>query len=119
MKNKTVKVVLSPEAEGVYNLLEEKSADSKTERMLFDAINQKIALIKVNIHYGNPVAKDLIPKEYKIRYGITNLFRVELPNFWRMLYTLIDGEKDIEIIIFIINIIDHKNYNKKFRYKDR
>ena len=58
-----------------------------------------------------------IPDEYKIRYGITNLFRVELPNFWRMLYTLIEGESKIEVISFILDIIDHPNYDKKFRYK--
>ena len=44
-------------------------------------------------------------------------FRVELPGFWRMLYTLTDGESEIEIIAFVLDIIDHKKYNKKFRYK--
>ena len=42
-------------------------------------------LLKDNVHYGQPIAKKLIPAEYKTKYGITNLFRVELPNFWRML----------------------------------
>ena len=27
-----------------------------------DAINNKKELIKVNIHYGNPIAKNLIPE---------------------------------------------------------
>jgi hypothetical protein len=34
-----------------------------------------------------------------------------------MLYTLRDGETEIEIIAFILDIIDHKDYNKKFGYK--
>jgi len=57
----------------------------------------------------------LIPKEYKIKYGVTNLFRIELPQFWRMLYTLTNG--DIEIIAFVLDVIDHKTYDKKFGYK--
>jgi len=77
--------------------------------------NKKIELIKLNIHFGNPVAKNLIPKEYKIKYGVTNLFRIELPQFWRMLYTLTNG--DIEIIAFVLDVIDHKTYDKKFGYK--
>ncbi len=49
---------------------------------------------------------------------VTNLFRVELPNFWRMLYTL-TAEGDVEIIAFILDIIDHKTYDKKFGYRKK
>jgi len=34
-----------------------------------------------------------------------------------MLYTLTEGETKIEIIAFVIDIINHKLYNKKFSYK--
>ena len=87
--------------------------------MIFNAVNKKIELIKLNIHYGNPIAKKLIPEEYKIKYGIANLFRIELPQFWRMLYTLTNGETEIEIIAFVLDVIDHKTYNKKFGYKGK
>ena len=116
---KKVRVVLSPEAEYVYTYLNEQAAKSKTEHIILNAIHKKVELIKSNIHYGNPIAKRLIPEEYKIKYGVTNLFRVELPNFWRMLYTLTDGETEIEIIAFILDVIDHKDYNKKFGYRNR
>lgn len=68
--------------------------------------------------YGTPIAKNLIPEEYKQNYSITNLFRVELPAFWRMLYTLTNNEK-IERIAFVLDIIDHPNYDSKFGYKRR
>jgi len=116
---KNVRVIFSPEAEEVYNYLNEKSSGSKTEKMILNAVHKKVELIKMNIHYGNPVAKNLIPEEYKIKYGITNLFRVELPNFWRMLYTLTDGETEIEIIAFVLDVIDHNEYDKKFGYKGK
>lgn len=116
---KTVKVILSPEAEEVYNYLNKESVNSKTERTIFNGVNKKVELIKQNVHFGNPVPKKLIPKEYVEKYGITNLFRVELPNYWRMLYSLTDGETKIEIIAFVLDLIDHPNYNKKFGYKKR
>ena len=72
-------------------------------------------IIKINPRYGNPIAKILIPKEYEHKYEATNLFRVELPNFWRMLYTV--KNEEIEIIAFILDIVNHKEYNKKFGYK--
>lgn len=114
---KKTRVILSPEAEEVYRHLNRQAEKSKTERTILNGINNKIELIKENIHYGNPVAKKLIPEEYKEKYGITNLFRVELPNYWRMLYSLVDGETKIEIIAFVLDIIDHEKYNKKFGYK--
>jgi len=52
-----------------------------------------------------------------IDYGITNLFRVELPQFWRMLYTLTNDESEIEIIAFVLDVMDHKQYDRKFGYK--
>jgi hypothetical protein len=116
---KIVKVIFSPEAEEVYKDLNAKAAESKVDGMILNALNKKIELIKTNIHYGEPIAKDLIPKEYKTRYGVTNLFRVELPQFWRMVYTLTDGESEIEIIAFVIDVYDHKKYNKKFGYKGK
>src|SRR3990167_2466801 len=116
---KTIRIKLSPEAEEVYEYLNRESSTSKTERMILKAINQKAMLIKSNPHYGDPVAKKLFPEEYKQKYGITNLFRVELPAFWRMLYTLTDGENEVEVIAFVLDVIDHKAYDKKFGYKGK
>jgi hypothetical protein len=116
---KTIRVILSPEAEEVYKYLNREAPNSKTERMLLNAINKKVGLIKANFHYGDPIAKNLIPEEYRLKYGITNLFRVELPSFWRMLYALKDGEGRVEIIAFVLDIMDHKKYDKKFGYRGR
>ncbi|MBT5023453.1 hypothetical protein HOK51_03885 [Candidatus Woesearchaeota archaeon] len=117
--DKIIRIKLSPEAEEVYRYLNSKQAVSKLDKNMLRAINQKISLIKCNPHFGNPVAKHLIPSEYKIKYYIKNLFRVELPSYWRMLYTVVDGETEIEIIAFVLDIIDHNIYNKKFGYKKR
>ena len=113
---KTVKVKLSKEAEEVFKYLNKESTKSKIEKSILKSILQKSKLIKSNFQYGDPISKKLIPKEYIEKYGITNLFRVELPNFWRMLYSIEEGENQIEIIAFVLDIINHKNYNKKFKY---
>jgi len=114
---KTARVVLSPEAEEVYRHLNKEAPHSKTDRMILNAINKKVELIKANYHYGDPIPKPLIPKEYITTYGIKNLFRVELPNYWRMLYSLTNEE--IEIVAFVLDIIDHKVYDKKFGYRKK
>ena len=114
---KTVRVKLSPDAEEVYNYLNQEAPTSKTERMVLKAVDKKSELIKMNPHYGEPIAKKLFPVEYIQKYNITNLFWVELPAYWRMLYTLTDGESEVEIIAFVLDIINHEEYDKKFGYK--
>ena len=84
--------------------------------MILKAVNQKIELIKANPHYGEPIAKRLFPEKYVKKYRATNLFHVELPTFWRMIYTLTHGSSNIEIVAFVLDIFDHKEYNKKFGY---
>lgn len=51
------------------------------------------------------------------KYGAGNLFVADLPDYWRMVYTL--ESDDIEIITFILDIINHAEYNKKFGFKKR
>ena len=114
---KIIKIKLSPEAEEVYHYLNKESSNSKIEKSIFNAISKKKDLIKENPHYGSPIAKKLIPKEYIEKYNITNLFHVELPNFWRMLYTLTNDGSEVEIIAFVLDILGHNKYNKKFGYK--
>lgn len=116
---KKVRLVLSPEAEDAYIKLNEVATDSKIERSILNSIDKKKVLIKANPHYGEPIAKDKIPSDYKEKYGVTNLFWVELSNYWRMLYTLTNNDTEIEIIAFVLDIIDHEKYNKRFGYKGR
>ena len=114
---KKIRVILSSDAKEIYNHLIRKATSSKTEKTILLAITKKIELIKSDPHYGDPIAKNLIPKQYIKKYEIKNLFRIELPNYWRMLYSLKDGDTKIEIIAFVLDIVDHLEYNKKFGYK--
>jgi Txe/YoeB family toxin of Txe-Axe toxin-antitoxin module len=109
-----VRIDFSREADAVLNYLKERALSGKSERILFGAITYKLEIIKQNPFYGQPIAKKLIPLEYK-KQGITSLYRLELPQFWRMLYTVKNNK--VEILAFVLDIVDHKDYNKKFGYK--
>ena len=78
-------------------------------------MNNKKDIIKANPQYGEPVPKKQIPAEYVQKYGVNNLFWVGLPSFWRMFYTL-TANGEVEIIAFVLDIMNHKKYNKKFGY---
>jgi cell division FtsZ-interacting protein ZapD len=114
-----VEVKFSDEAKEVYDFLDEQSKRSKKERMLFRSLNAKLELIRADPHYGCQIGKRLIPGYYRKKYLADNLFRVELPLFWRMLYMISKKKDEIEIIAFILDVFDHKDYDKRFGYKKR
>lgn len=117
--SKEIRIILSKDAQEVYEYLVIKSKNHKLEKSVLFSFNKKINLIKLNKNYGDPIAKNKIPFQYRHKYGLKNLFRVELSNYWRMLYTLTNDKEGIEIVGFVLEIFNHNDYNKVFGYKKR
>lgn len=94
-----------------------KEKDSKFHKQLLTAIEREKDNLANNPQHGIQIKKKQIPKMYIIKYGITNLWKVNLPDFWRMMYTITGNE--IEIISILLDFMDHKKYNKLFGYKKK
>ncbi|MDE1767104.1 MAG: hypothetical protein KGI27_12660 [Thaumarchaeota archaeon] len=116
---KTVRVILSPDADETLKELSIAARRRKQENTRVKGFYKKIDIIKYNVHYGDQVAKSLIPVEYKIKYNANNLFRVEIPGFWRFTYTLKNGITEDETVVLILDIMSHETYNKKFGYRGK
>lgn len=123
-KDKEVKVILSQDANDEYIELNrivgrelQKEISSSVHQSVLRSIQRVITLLKVNPFAGDQVKKSLIPKKYKDKYEITNLWRIELANYWRLIYTIRSTE--VEVISFVLNMVDHKEYNKIFMYKKK
>lgn len=111
---KPVSVILVDNAEITFREL--LSSERKSDMQIVNSIKQKIELIKLNPHVGDPIAKGKIPKKY-LGKGFTNLFRLELTGYWRLLYYLKGSE--VEIVAFVLDIVDRPQYNKLFGYKKK
>ena len=117
---KPVRVILIDEADIEYKKLNgivgkqiAEGKDNTSEMQLLRSIKQKRDLIKDNPFYGDNIKKRQIPKCYDAQ----NLWRVELTGYWRMLYTIKGDE--VRIICFVLDILNHENYDKKFGYKGK
>jgi hypothetical protein len=108
---KDVRVLLKRDANKSFKLLNKKN--DKVSISLVNSIKRNIEILKNNPQFGEPMGKKRIPKKFK-KMGINNLYRIELPNYWRMIYT-IEGTR-VEIFLFVLRIFDHKDYNKLFGY---
>ena len=94
-----------------------KGITNSEEMQLLNAIRKKSGLVKLNPAYGDKVPKAYWPKGLVEQYKLTNLWRAELTRYWRMLYTL-RGDR-VEVLCFVIRIVDHKRYDRLFGYRKK
>lgn len=95
----------------------EKLRTNEEFKDLYRFICRAIKDIKNKPDCGTAIPKKLIPKEYVRKYGINDLYKYDLPNAWRLLYSL--GQDGIEIIAIILEWCSHKEYERIFKYRAR
>ena len=121
-KGKPTKVIITGNAKEEFDDLNKvvgeeikKGITSSDHQTLLNSIKQKIEILRDNPEYGIHFQKDRIPKEYIKDYDVNNLWKVNLSGAWRMVYTIRGSE--VEIISLILDVLNHKDYEKKFKYK--
>lgn len=95
----------------------EKLKHSATEdKKLYNFINRALDDLEENAFCGIQIPKKQIPKEYIKKYGIDNCWKYNLPNAWRLIYSVADSG-EIKVISLILEWKNHKNYERKFKYR--
>lgn len=84
------------------------------DKEFFDHVKNAMRNIAKDPACGIKLSKKLIPKEFIKKYQINNLYKYNLPNAWRLLYSL-TGAK-VELLALILSCLNHKQYEKKFKY---
>ena len=92
----------------------ELKAGKFEEKELATFIERAIRDLKENPLVGVAVSRRLWPIEYVRKYAINNLRKYDLPNGWRLIYTLRGNE--IEIVSIILEWFSHKEYERRFKY---
>ena len=123
-KGKPVKVIITGEAKKEFEELNKivgdeisKGVTSSDHQTLLNSIKQKIEFLKQNPQHGIHIPRDKIPNEYIIKYDANNLWKVNLSGAWRMIYIIRGSE--VEIVALILDILNHRDYEKKFGYRKR
>jgi len=84
------------------------------DKQLYEFIDRATDDLKITPTCGTKIPKKLWPKGYIKEYKITNLWKYDLPNGWRLIYTIETDE--IIVVAIILEWFDHKNYERKFKY---
>jgi|SRR3989344_460787 len=93
-----------------YNLKKDKN----NEKELYKFLERAFKDIEQNGFCGTQVPKNLIPKSYIQKYKVTNLWKYDLPNAWRLLYSIKGNQ--LVVISIIIEWMNHKDYERRFKY---
>jgi len=99
---------ISEELEMQFNQLKDEDPIKK-------GIIKAIKELEENAFSGIQIPKHLFPKEYVQKYGINNLWKYDLPNAWRLIYT-VSPEDEVQLISAILEWFDHKDYERRFSY---
>lgn len=94
--------------------LEEAFNSLSKDDWLKKSIKKAIERLKKNVFCGEKIRNKLIPKEYINKYRINNLYWYQLPNAWRLVYSI--EADNVEILAVIIEYFNHKNYERRFNY---
>ncbi len=94
----------------------EKLKDSRTEdKKLYGWLIRAFEDLEQNAFCGIQIPKKLFPKEYEKKFGkLDNLWKYNLPNAWRLIYTIKGGQ--VLVLSIILEWLDHKEYERRFNY---
>lgn len=124
MYKKEILVNLSEDATKDYEELQEKVLEEKNKGIenspnmqLLKAIEREKNNLKIDPQHGTHIPRKNISKAVVKKYGTDRLWKLDLVGFWRLIYTIIGN--DIKIVAFILEFMNHKDYNKVFGYKNK
>ncbi|MBI4043585.1 MAG: hypothetical protein HY393_02135 [Candidatus Diapherotrites archaeon] len=93
---------------------EELHHSTTEDKQLFGFLERAFKDIEGNSFCGIQIPKKQIPKEYLQKYGVDNLWKYNLPNAWRLLYSV--GREEVMVVSIILEWGKHKQYDRKFGY---
>jgi hypothetical protein len=108
-------VYLSDNAQAALESLE--SGDPPPMATIARRARKNREILLLDCQHGEVVRESMIPDELRVRYGIENLYVEDLPDFWRMLYSIVKscGKR----VVVVLEIVDHKRYDRWFRLRRR
>ncbi len=109
-------VRFSKEFSEEYERLRSRAKGGRGEaKYLLKIIDEGIAKLMQDREAGKRMPKRLILREYWVKYGVTNLWNINLYKYWRMIYTIVGDE--VRLVSVVLEILNHKKYDRKFGYR--
>jgi len=100
--------------EKVQKAFEKLEIGNYEEKQLKKFIERAFNDIQKNAFCGIQIPKRLIPQAYVQKFNIKNVWKYNLPNAWRLLYSI--ENDNLLVISIVLEWLDHKEYERRFGY---
>jgi len=124
MKDKEIWVSFSEDADQGYQELQkkvigekERGLENSNNTQLLKSIERAKNNLKINPQFGIHIPRKVISKFVVARYGTNRLWKIDLVGYWRLIYTITGDE--IKVVAFVLEFMNHKEYDKIFGYKKK
>jgi len=85
-----------------------------SQKALHKHVTSALHAISTNAFCGIQVPKKLIPSTYQQKYTIHNLWKYDLPQGWRLLYSIESNQ--VIVCSIILEWLSHTEYERRFGY---
>jgi len=82
---------------------------------LLKIVNNGLDVLKGHMFAGERVERKKFPRYYLQKFGINNLYKLNLDSRTRLIYTLVAEESGVAVVV--LEILDHKKYAERFGYR--
>ena len=111
-------VILSDNAQAALDVLESDGSTSSAESAsIAKRARRYRAVLLLDCLHGEVVRKSKIPTYFRETYGVENLYVEDLSNYWRMIYSIVKSSG--KRIVAVLEIVDHRAYDKWFLFRGR
>lgn len=102
-------VVIHSELEDVYSSWEVLARQRKQPaQAIWKSLETALARIRLDGQWGDIIRQESIPPYFRERYGVSNLYCVDLAAFHRSFYTIVNRN------VILLDIVDHPTYDRWF-----
>jgi mRNA-degrading endonuclease RelE of RelBE toxin-antitoxin system len=100
--------------ESVKKKLTELKESTSEDQVILTAVERAIDQLHINVFCGIQIPERQIPDRYVKKYGLKNLWKLDMHNGWRLLYFIISDSDTV--VAVIVDWMPHKEYDRLFHY---
>lgn len=107
-------VVIHPDVQGQYDPLERAARARKDpEAAVWKSLQTHLRRIKADGQWGEVIPRSSIPRNFRERYGVVNLYCLDLASYRRCFYTI--RHRDV----VFLDVVDHATYDRWFKVRKK
>ncbi len=102
-------VVIHPDLDDAYSSWESLAKQGKQPaQAIWKSLETALARIRLNGQWGDIIRQESIPPYFRERYGVSNLYCIDLAAFHRSFYTIVNRT------VILLDLVDHPAYDRWF-----